>query len=930
MKLWCRLVFLGVLTLGLGGQAAFAAPLDMAKKALAAGNLESAEKALKDAVEQLPHNAEAWSLMTLLYRTWGKWDEARNAARALANLPGEAQEAAVAHAEIDLATGRYDAVVTALSPLVSADKPQCSLRWALGRAYLATGRNSDAFDVLDPLADFYLDSQITTAPDLTYLGHALRRLGHFKNANDIFAEATKADPSYLPAAVGWGELFLSKYNYRDADQTFKDVLKQNPQEPAALVGMARIDLDSDNDPTKALERAQQVLSVVPNHVEALRVVSAVHRYNERYDDALTAAQTALRTNPHDLDSLAELASVYYLQDDSKAFQNTVDRALAIHPSFAQIYAYAANAGERVHRYKEGIALFERALLLDPELPDAHIGLGIGYSRMGDDDKAKHHLDMAHSLDPYNVRVFNLASIFYDSMIQQFEFHDHADLRFRFHKSEKEVLKQFVVPVLTEGKAALDKRYRFKPDGPVQIEIFPDERLFSIRTVGLPRMAAHGVCFGKLVTARSPSEGNFNWRQVLYHELAHIYHIQLSRSRVPRWFTEGLAVHETRVVRPQWDQPMKVEMARAVRSGRVIKVGQFNQAFTLARSFEDILLAYYQASLVAQFIDETWGFEALRSMLAAWGEKKSTPEVVQSVLSISTAELDARFLEWVKRNLGSYVTVYEPYVSDYSEFDRHQKAVEGDPDNAQLRAELAMAHLAKGDSKAAHALFLETLTRDPSNRLANYMLGQLALSAGNVDDAIGHLNVAVTGNSESISARLALGQALATQGKSKEAIPHFEAILAIDPGHSGALMGLATIAMSSPDDSDAWKVVGRAADAEQKDAKLAIFASRAAKQANDIVRATHYADLAVEIAPFNGEVAAVAAMAKAANGQSKQALSDLEVMVTHAREQKERALVAMAYVKLQLGDKAGAKEVLDQVLQTHPNDAEALELMRGVQ
>ncbi|NUN15763.1 MAG: hypothetical protein HUU55_19225 [Myxococcales bacterium] len=925
-----RILPSALLILVLSSSVASSEPLNVAKDALESGNLTLAETTLKGILAKSANSGDALSLMTLLYRTWGKWDDARKAAQALAKSPGWEQEAAVAHAEIDLATGRYDKVVTALSPLIRADKPQCALRWALGRAYLATGRTTDAFDVLDPMADFYLDSQITTAADLTYLGQALRSLGHFKNANDIFSEAAKADQTYLPALLGWGELFLSKYNYRDADHTFKDVLKQNPKEPMALVGMARIDIDSDNDPSKALERAQEVLNTIPNHTGALRVVSTVHRYNERYDDALVAVQTALRANPNDLDSLAELAAVYYLQDNSKAFQETVDRALAIHPRFAQIYAFAANAGERVHRYKEGIALFERALLLDPDLPDAHIGLGIGYSRMGNDEKAEYHLNLAHSLDPYNVRVFNLASIFYDSMIQEFELRDYSGLRFRFHKSEKEVLEHFVAPAVADGKLALDKRYRFEPEGPVQVEIFPDERLFSIRTVGLPRMAAHGVCFGKLVTARSPSEGNFNWRQVLYHELAHIYHIQLSQSRVPRWFTEGLAVHETRVLRSQWDQPMKIEMARAIRLGRVIKVGQFNQAFTLARSFEDILLAYYQASLVAQFIDETWGFEALRSMLVAWGDKKTTPEVVRAVLSVDTEELDARFLQWVKGKLSAYMTTYEPYVADYSDLARHKSAADNNPADAQLRAEFAMAQLAKGDSKAAHATFLEAVQIDASNRLANYMLGQLALSADNTDMAITYLQEAVLGDSESISARLSLAQALITQGKSKEATQHFESVLSIDPGHTEALVGLATIAMSSPDEPDTWQILGRAADADQKNAKLAILASQGAGKANNIERMAHYANLALEIAPFNGEVVAALATTKLAQGQAQQALSDLSMIVDSVREQKERALVALAHVKLQLGDNVGAKDALDKALKAIPNDSEALELMRRLQ
>mgnify|MGYP000630559800 CR=1 FL=1 len=48
--------------------------------------------------------------------------------------------------------------------------------------------------------------------------------------------------------------------------------------------------------------------------------------------------------------------------------------------------------------------------------------------------------------------------------------------------------------------------------------------------------------GNVVTLDSPrarEPGTFNWQATLWHELAHVFTLQASKQRVPRWLTEGL-------------------------------------------------------------------------------------------------------------------------------------------------------------------------------------------------------------------------------------------------------------------------------------------------------------------------------------------------------------------------------------------------------
>ncbi len=94
----------------------------------------------------------------------------------------------------------------------------------------------------------------------------------------------------------------------------------------------------------------------------------------------------------------------------------------------------------------------------------------------------------------------------------------------------------------------------------------------MRTVGLPDLGALGVCFGQVITAMSPATGDINWGMVLWHELGHVFAIQLSNSRVPRWFTEGLSEYETLIARPDWRRENDADLYGAIANGTLPSIG----------------------------------------------------------------------------------------------------------------------------------------------------------------------------------------------------------------------------------------------------------------------------------------------------------------------------------------------------------------------
>ena len=75
---------------------------------------------------------------------------------------------------------------------------------------------------------------------------------------------------------------------------------------------------------------------------------------------------------------------------------------------------------------------------------------------------------------------------------------------RLHKKEAELLRPYFEAELERALATYEKKYEFKLDRPVQVEVYPDHEDFAVRTMGMPGLGALGVTFGYVVAMDSPS------------------------------------------------------------------------------------------------------------------------------------------------------------------------------------------------------------------------------------------------------------------------------------------------------------------------------------------------------------------------------------------------------------------------------------------
>ncbi len=321
------------------------------------------------------------------------------------------------------------------------------------------------------------------------------------------------------------------------------------------------------------------------------------------------------------------------------------------------------------------------------------------------------------------------------------------------------------------------------------ELYGAPEHYAVRTVGLPRLGLAGVCFGRVITSQSPSNGAFNWGMVLAHELAHVFSLLPSRSRVPRWFTEGLAELETARLRPDWRRQADVELAAALEAGRTPGLLTLSQAFVRARGSQDAAVAYMHAAAAVEFLERSFGFPRLRTALVAWGAGTPDEQVLEQLAGMPLARLDERFRADLDKRLGPLRVQLRPYeqarkagleavrAGDKSAaLKQLRAAVAAAPSSIEAKVLLAEHLAAMGDDEAQLALETEILRLEPQSLTLAKRVVLGHARAGRVDQTAELAKAALFIDPDDPDLYAAQGRALAAQGKNKEAAAALERAL----------------------------------------------------------------------------------------------------------------------------------------------------------
>ena len=327
--------------------------------------------------------------------------------------------------------GRYDDAVVQYNAALAHSKGDMEVLYALERIYLKK------------LAVTPTDAELHAN-----IGAIKQAQGDFESALSYYAKAEQINPSNINTRLNVGTLFQQKKDYLKAIKSYDSVLTLYPDNVQANLYKAQA-LSEMGNKKEAMNLYKKVLSIDPANVVAKAEIMDVmqdamstseflaylsdkassdssmqsrlydyayklHKEN-KIDDAITAYNSVIKSNPSNVDAYVNLAICYASKNDYKNAQAVLNNAKSKFPTnnlvlktlqdvqkdnVSTILADASKSYENKD-YKNAIKQY---LAISPATEDSLLGVAACYQSLEDFDNAIVYYKKAMSVAPMNSEI----------------------------------------------------------------------------------------------------------------------------------------------------------------------------------------------------------------------------------------------------------------------------------------------------------------------------------------------------------------------------------------------------------------------------------------------------------------------------------------------------------------------------------------------
>jgi tetratricopeptide (TPR) repeat protein len=555
-----------------------------------------------------------------------------------------------------LATGQYDEALRAITNALGLTRWSIRIRWQARDVFQSNGQADRAREMVESVLRTIQGQprSFRDAPNLVVLGEAalLANADPKKVLDTVFEAARKDDPKNRDVYLSMGNLALQKHDYALAAKHFNAGLKELPGDPDLQFGLAQAYAPSD--PALMQTALEAALGRNSNHVGCLLLLAEYNMDGEDYDASERLLSRVDAVNPFCPDAWAYRAVLAHLHNQPDGEETARKAALKFWADNPRVDYLIGHKLSQYYRFAEGSAHQRQALEFDSEYLPAKGQLAQDLLRLGQELEGWQLAEEVQKEDGYDVEAFNLSAL--HEAMKKYVTLTNRNFIVRMQAREAAVYGERVLDLLERARTNLCAKYGMELRQPTLVEMFAEQKDFAVRTFGMPGNPGYlGVSFGSVVTATSPASHpshSVNWQTVLWHEFCHVVTLQLTKNKMPRWLSEGISVYEERQADPAWGERITPRYREMTLSDDLKPVSKLSAAFLAPRSEVHLQFAYYESSLVVEFIVQRYGPERLKEILRDLGDGVEINQALAQ-RTVPMDQLETEFAEFAQdkaRNL----------------------------------------------------------------------------------------------------------------------------------------------------------------------------------------------------------------------------------------------------------------------------------------
>ncbi|MBI5522084.1 MAG: tetratricopeptide repeat protein [Desulfarculus sp.] len=224
--------------------------------------------------------------------------------------------------------GQADKALEFFQRVLVAAPQDFMAHYNLGYALMGQGRLAEARQ--------NLEQSLTLAPDhadtLFQLGRLAQDEGRLDTALDLLARASRQPGCRRAVHRHLGEALITAGRFSEAEEAFNQAVKVNPNDAAALSGLAGLYLERKANREIALSLARRARELEPQASRHLRVLAQALAGLDRWEEAAQLLRQGVAEHASDAFLALQLARVEVARGQKEAAREEYRRALGLEPN----------------------------------------------------------------------------------------------------------------------------------------------------------------------------------------------------------------------------------------------------------------------------------------------------------------------------------------------------------------------------------------------------------------------------------------------------------------------------------------------------------------------------------------------------------------------------------------------------------------------